>query len=200
MRTASKLLAFAFALVLGSAAQAQVIFSDNFNGNTPGLDQTPTGWTVTGGTVDIIGDNTSWDFFPHGHGYYIDLDGTTKSAGLMSQGFSLVAGTPYVASFELAGNQRGAGDDTVSVNFGSASGNWTLGQSDGWATYSLSFTPGSSGVYNLLFQNSQHGDDIGALLDNVVITAVPEPESWALMLAGLGVLVASGRRRLSRRA
>ncbi len=36
--------------------------------------------------------------------------------------------------------------------------------------------------------------------DLVVAAPVPEPESWALMLAGLGVLVATGRRRLSKTA
>lgn len=198
MKTASKLLAFAFALALGGAAQAQVIiFSDDFNSNASGLNTTPVGWSVSGGTVDIIGEGTGYNYFPPGHGLYIDLDGSTGSAGLMSQGFSLMAGTTYVASFELAGNQRQAGDDTVSVNFGGASGNWTLGQSDGWTPLSLSFTPVSSGSYYLSFKNNG-GDNVGALLDNVVITAVPEPESWALMLAGLGLLVASGRRRLSR--
>jgi hypothetical protein len=40
---------------------------------------------------------------------------------------------------------------------------------------------------------------VGGSLDNVSVTAVPEPDSYALMLAGLGLMAAIARRRSKRK-
>ncbi|HMM55122.1 MAG TPA: PEP-CTERM sorting domain-containing protein [Candidatus Desulfobacillus sp.] len=55
---------------------------------------------------------------------------------------------------------------------------------------------GQSATTNWNFTVLQSGKN----QDLLVVTAVPEPESWALMLAGLGVLVATSRRRLNKTA
>ncbi|HMM55121.1 MAG TPA: PEP-CTERM sorting domain-containing protein [Candidatus Desulfobacillus sp.] len=204
--------AFAAAIALAGAAHADtVIFFDNFNANAagisppgPGPSLVPTGWLVSGGGVDILGDGFLVNPLP-GSGKYIDLGAEQMVPGYLHRDFSLEAGMTYVASFDLAGNQRyqsaggAATQDAVRVNFGSTTGVYSLPKTTPWTSYSLSFTPETSGFYRLGFQHSDIQEyAIGMLLDNVVITAVPEPESWALMLAGLGLLVASGRRRLSR--
>jgi hypothetical protein len=41
------------------------------------------------------------------------------------------------------------------------------------------------------------GDNVGALLDNVSVSAVPEPEIYAMLLAGLGLMGVMSRRRKS---
>lgn len=178
----------------GGAAQAAPVFSDDFNSNSVGLNAVPAGWTVSFGTVDIIG-NGFHDLIP-GSGAFIDLDGSTSNAGILSRSFALSAGVPYVASFLLAGNQRNNAPESVSVNFGSTSGSYSLPMSAGWTAYSLFFTPSSDGIYSISFENAG-GDNIGMLLDNVSVAAVPEPGAWALLLAGLGLMVVIGRRPLS---
>ena len=42
------------------------------------------------------------------------------------------------------------------------------------------------------------GEDSKGYFDNLTVTVVPEPETYALLLAGLGVLGAVGRRRASK--
>jgi PEP-CTERM motif len=68
----------------------------------------------------------------------------------------------------------------ASTNFSSTS--WTE------FNYSIS-TPGN---YKLWFGTTAAA---GALIDNVSITAVPEPETYAMMLAGLGAIGFMARRR-----
>ncbi|HEX5343453.1 MAG TPA: PEP-CTERM sorting domain-containing protein, partial [Duganella sp.] len=91
-------------------------------------------------------------------------------------------------------NQRGYGDDSVSVNFGSSSSVISRSSADGFTTYSLSYTAAASGSAAFSFSNAG-GDNVGALLDNVVITSVPEPTTYAMLLAGLGLMGAAARRR-----
>ena len=188
-------LVLATLVAFGGAAQAAPVFSDDFNANATALNAVPSGWTVSGGTVDIIG-NGYFDFIP-GSGAYVDLDGSSGAAGLLSRSFSLSSGVTYVASLQLAGNQRDAATESVSVNFGGTSASYSLPQSAGWTAYSLFFTPSSGGSFSISFANTG-GDNVGMLLDNVSVAAVPEPGTWALLAAGLGMIFASGRRRLSR--
>lgn len=189
-----KQIAIAAALLCASSAQAATVFSDNFDSDVLVLNSTSFlgGWTVSGGTVDTIGPGL-YDVFP-GNGHYIDLDGSTGSAGLFSKSLNAVAGTTYTVSFDLAGNHRGYSNDTVAVNFGSASGSYVLSSSDAFATQTLTFTAVGSGLVSLSFQNSG-GDNVGALLDNVSIAAVPEPSTYAMLLGGLGLLGVAARRR-----
>lgn len=188
-------------LVASAAAQADVtIFSDNFDANALGLNAVPTGWSVSAGTVDIVGVGGPFDFIP-GSGKFIDLDGSTGNSGVLAKSFSLLAGTTYTASFDLAGNHRNSAVETVAVNFGTASTSASLAQSVGWTGYSLSFTTTAAGTYTLSFENSG-GDNIGMLLDNVKvdqhIAAVPEPQTYALMGMGLLAIGFAARRRMPR--
>lgn len=195
----------AAALLAGSvAAHAVTIFSDNFDNETPGLNRTPSNFALLSGSVDIIGsgpNGSSNDVLP-GNGYYIDLDGSTGQGGTLQIEFTLQPGTTYVASFDLAGSQRGD-SNAVTVDFGSQSAMYTLASGDPFKTFQLSFTPAANAnpqiSYALRFSDGGN-DSVGALLDNVsVTTAVPEPASVALMLSGLGVVGWAGRRR-NRRA
>jgi hypothetical protein len=179
-------------LLLAGAANATVVFSDDFDTNTTGLNATPAGWAVSDGFVDIIGSGY-FDFLP-GNGKYIDMDGSRSNAGTLSRSLNLVAGTPYLLSFDLAGNRRNAAAETVAVTFGSASSSHSLPQSAGFTPFSLAFTPGTSGSYTLSFAGAG-GDNIGMLLDRVVVTAVPEPQTYALLALGLLAIGATVRRR-----
>ena len=194
-----KLLALATAFALCPVANAATVFSDNFDANATGLNAVPTGWTVSSGTVDIIG-NGFFDLIP-GSGKYIDLDGSTSDAGVLAKTLSLVAGTHYTAFFDLAGNHRNGATETVTGIFGIGLGNvsatYSLAQNAGWTHYSLSFTPTTTQNYVLSFSNFG-GDNVGMLLDNVSVVStapVPEPETYAMMLAGLGLLALIRRRR-----
>lgn len=178
-----------------SAAQAAVVFSDDFNADTLGLNYTAfvNGWTVSDGTVDLIGSGF-FDFYP-GNGNYVDLDGSTGNAGVLSQSLSLTAGVTYTATFSLGGSQRGDTNE-VDVMFGTSLANFSLLSADPLTQQSIVFTPGSSGSYTLSFSNGG-GDNLGAILDNVMVStpAIPEPQTYALMLGGLAALFAVARRR-----
>jgi len=191
----------AAAVLVGAGASHAAVFSDNFD--TYAVDQlnwvAQGGWTVAGGTVDIIGAGGGWDFFAGVGGKFVDLDGSSVQPGTMSHDVALTGGVAYIASFDLAGSQRAGYDsgNTVAVAFGGASQNFTLATFDPFQTFSLSFTPTTTGIYALSFFN-QGRDNVGALLDDVQIAAVPEPESVALMLTGLAALGFVARWRQAR--
>lgn len=200
MRTLPRLLAAALAASLAGAASAAVVFSDNFDANTAGVNATPTGWTVSDGTVDIIG-NGFFDFLP-GNGLYLDMDGSTSNAGRISRQLALTGGVAHLLAFDLAGNHRNGAQEQVDVVFGGAGGSYSLPRTAGFTTFSLAFTPATTGSYTLSFEG-QGGDNIGMLLDRVVISSrepngVPEPHGLGLAALGLAGLALSRRRRPAR--
>ena len=177
---------------LATAAQAD-IFSDNFDTENSGNEALNysglANWTVSNGTIDLIGNGGTYDFLP-GNGLYIDLDGSTSNAGeLMSLSIFLTPGS-YTLSYDLAGSHRGS-DETVDVTFGGApTANHFIPSAQGFTTYSINLNVVVAGNVTITFQNLSN-DNIGALLDNVSV--VPTPGSAALM--GLGGLALARRRR-----
>lgn len=192
-----KTLAIAIAALVPCLAQASTtVFADNFNGNPYGLNTIPSGWNVSGGTVDLVGAGGYGYLCATGGGMCVDLDGSTSNAGVLSRDLSLTAGTTYTSFFDIAGSQRG-GSENLQIIFGSSTMSLNPLASDSpWTQYSLTFTPTVTGTYSLVFNNAG-GDNMGAILDNVSVQAVPEPESYALLLAGLGLMGTVARRRKS---
>ncbi len=174
-------------------AQAISFFSDNFNTENGGTGQLNfnafTQWDVTDGTVDLIPTGSQFDFYP-GNGLYVDLDGSSSNAGVLTTKTVFDPGT-YNLSFVLGGNARGAASDnvTVSLGLGNFSEVFTLASNAPLATVLRTITLTSAS--KLSFSNAG-GDNIGAILDNVNVTAVPTP---ALLPGLIGMGVAALRKR-----
>lgn len=188
-------------VTLAGSAQGATVFFDNFNAENGGVGVLNyngfANWTVTRQSVDLIG-NGFFDFFP-GNGLYVDLDGSTGSAGRMeSVGINLAAGT-YEFSFDLAGSQRGdAPFNTVNlgIELGVLSDTIMLASAVPFTSYSYLFTINAATTVNIVFDHLG-GDNIGLLLDNVrIATADPViPAPLASLLAGAGLFGAMGVRR-----
>jgi len=189
----SAVIAAAMTALFSATAGAAPVFSDNFDSYPLTLNWAGGGgWTVSNGTVDLIGNPGFFDFLP-GNGRYVDLDGSTANPGLFSNTVNLTGGVTYTLSFRLAGSQRGSAE-TVDVDFGTATATFNRNSADPFTTASVNFTPTTTGSYGFSFENSG-GDNVGALLDNVEVSAssVPEPGSYALMLVAIGIMGAMRR-------
>jgi hypothetical protein len=221
MKTVVAAAVLAVATASGANA-ANVLFSQDFNSlpQALGLTSVP-GFTVTG-TVDVV---TSGNFSINcvgNTGACLDIDGTPGPGSMTSVPIAFAAGQRVTVSFDLSGNQRGDADDiflfnttfgapTDLVNFqcvstfscpgGNLFGITNLGGYGesltpfrAWQSYAFAFTPGQSGTLQLYF-GSPSADNIGPVLDNVLVSQVPEPASWAMLIAGFGLVGAAARRR-----
>lgn len=208
------------ALALAGSANAAVLFADNFDAQTTGLNATLVGWTVSG-KVDVVNDGT---FSIDCSGKCVDLDGTAGPGSILSNQINFLAGRLVTVSFDVSGNQRdGKFDDFVaSTIFTPTNGGWaglvsgpaafsegamldmlngtpfmeSIGGDRGFVTYSYQFIANVSGSFQLGF-GTLSGDNIGPIVDNVLVTqaGVPEPATWAMLIAGFGIVGATMRRR-----
>ncbi|MGQ0655538.1 MAG: PEP-CTERM sorting domain-containing protein [Betaproteobacteria bacterium] len=186
-------------LSLSGAAKAGVIFADNFdaeNGGAGALNYSSfANWTVSNGTVDLIGNGFA-DLLP-GNGLYVDLDGSSVNAGVLTKtaALSLSPGT-YTLKFALAGSQRGD-TNTVVVTFGSLfTESFVLGSGAPFAMITRTVAVGTATSAALSFENLG-GDNVGALLDNV---SVSTPEPGILGVLGFGLVALALARRSRRRS
>ena len=157
-----------------------------------------TGWTVGGAGIDYIG------------GYWQAADGqrsidlSLNGAGSISQTIATVIGQSYNVTFALAGNPDGGPSTKLLLTLGTPGGLTQVNTFDttgstradmNWTTFSYRFRAASTST-TLTFESGTN-TPFGPALDQVAIAAVPEPASWALMIAGVGF--AGGALRTRRR-
>jgi hypothetical protein len=188
-----------------------IILSQNFDAIPTGLSLTTVGQfvTINGTNVDVVG-----NFPPPGlvpslcaapeSGNCVDMGGTGGNPFgqlELATPLTLTAGL-YHLSFDLDGSGRGVNTSTT-VDFGPFS-----------QTYLLASGDDTSGIVNVevliaggptqleFISNAVPGGDpqIGALLDNVSVSAVPEPGTLALMTTGLLGCAGAIRRRFAPKA
>lgn len=220
MRRLAQSIAAAALLAGASAGNAVVLFSDNFDVPTSVLNvASRAGWTITGG-VDLVSQAN-----PYGIGACVsgclDLDGTPGPGEILSDSINFSAGKQVLIRFDLSGNQRGGGLDdfyfedvfgaplTYNNNIVSgflygapgiytnaSSGVYTESLASGrpYVTYTYGFIPTVAGSMRIRFGSSS-ADNIGPLLDNVSVSQVPEPASWAMLITGFGMVGFAARRR-----
>lgn len=154
-----------------------------------------TGWT--GGSYGIELRNNVAGAASDGANY-VELDTYANSS--ISQSIATTLGTQYNLSFAYSPREGvSAASNGIEVFWnGVSQGVFTGNGGSGnvWAEESMTVT-GAASSSSLGFQAVGTSDSVGGSLDAVSLTpAVPEPETYALLLAGLGAIgfVASRRR------
>ena len=185
-------LPIAFAAV---PAQAVTTFFTNFDSvSVPNgsyiIVPTVEGWTATAGDGIEIQNHAAGD--PFSETNLVELDSNNNSA--MSR--SIDAGT-YTLTFQYSARPNVAADSNgidVLIN-GVSIFNVTGDGGSGTHWMGQTVTFGVNDTSILTFAAIGTSDSLGGYLDDIGLTGVPEPATWALMIGGFGLVGAAARRR-----
>ena len=194
------------ALVSGSALSAPPITNLIQNGGFEISDGSSfpfdhlANWTYS--SVDPVLDFGLWNAYDGD--WNVDLN--QLNPGSIQQSFNTVVGQTYELKFALTGNYSGCGEGCtrqLQVTAGDLSTILTATQAEdysftnpGWQLETFQFTA-QSATTTLTFASYNTPGASGAVIDTVSVTAlpVPEPETYAMLLAGLGLMGFTARRR-----
>ena len=189
------------AIALAAPASAAVILFDGF--------ESPTSTGITYGGTDAAGAVFVGDTGLQSNNSpfnYVNTPEGTQSAHLQNLGSfsyqlnSLVAGTSYALSY-FSAQRPNYGISSYTVSFNGVQIGTFSPTSTSWTSQNLSFIAnGRSG--SLVFSGNDVGGDHNVGFDAVSVTgAVPEPATWAMMIAGFGMIGVGvrSRRKMSAR-
>jgi Protein of unknown function (DUF642) len=158
-----------------------------------------TGWTVIADTASVLNSNCCLPASPYEGSQYLDLTGPNDSQRRYG-GVAQVVATSIGQVYELSFQQGNYFNNTPSFDAGSTgilavaggtSENFTVGavaSGSVWVRQSLTFVATSS-LTTIALTGTAGNLYVG--LDDVTVSAVPEPATWlqlSLGIAGLGLL------------
>lgn len=161
------------------------------------------GWLVTGPEIAWIGVGNTYSLSAADGQRFVDLTGWVNqngNQGGVTQTIATTAGQRYTLSFDVGNSRRFnyGGTSSLFASVGNTSHLFTNTDTSGqnsWQHFTMDFTANSNAT-TLSFVGNNAVYYIG--LDNVAVTAaVPEPETYAMLVAGLALLGGVARRRKS---
>jgi hypothetical protein len=195
---ALKSVALAALLASGAAhASTELLTNGSFEADQQGygswnIYSTLTGWTGVGAGIELR--NNVVGVAPDGVNF-VELDTTANSA--MYQNVSTALNQSYTLSFQFQ-DRPGVGTSSQGLEIswgGNVVGTVNNSVGGNWQTVSYTLL-GTGNIEALSFRAIGTSDSLGTSLDAVSLTAaVPEPETYAMLLAGLGLVGFAARRR-----
>lgn len=183
--------ALATILVSGTAYATPLLSNGSFEANSQAngswaIYNSLSGWSASP-NVELR--NNVAGAAQHGSNY-VELDTTGNSA--IFQNVSTTAGQNYLLTFWYSPRSGvAASSNAINVSWsGLAVGTVTGAGSGGgnvWQQFSYAVV-GTGALTQLRFSAGGTSDSLGGSLDNVALTAVPEPGTTAIFLMGLGLL------------
>jgi hypothetical protein len=152
------------------------------------------GWEVSFGDVESVQLGYGGWWTVSDGSYSVDLNGWTQ--GGIQQVFATTPGQNYQVTFDLSGNSHSGTDFLTDVAINGASVGNFASTSATWATNSFKFVA-SGATTTLAFASTSAGDG-GPAVDNVSVSAIPEPSTFAFVCGGAALAWVAFRRRRTR--
>ncbi len=188
-------LAATVATLAAMPAQATTILFSNFDainvsGNAPGFIVIPAadGWTGAP-NIEIQANNVAGVAFSGPN--LVELDTFSNSAMFVTLG----KGAYTVSYYYSPRPGVGAGSNGIDLSIGSTvldSIALNGGNATQWQLRTVNFNTLGG---NLTFRALGTSDGLGGYLDNITISSVPEASTWAMLIAGFGMVGFAARRR-----
>jgi len=207
----ASLIAVTLACATAPAAAQTVLLNDSFNAENGGAGAAEysgfANWSAA--NVDLLAPGYFFNLCEAAGGSTpcIDMEGSGNGSLTTKVAFDLAPGGVTIR-FDLAGDQRGRSNNTVTASLVSTLGAvlfsevFSLAADADFTTFTRTVTLAEATSARLRFLSGGPADSMGMLLDNVVFTAgtavaapVPEPSSMLLLGGGLALIGTVVRRR-----